>query len=154
MKKVISSTLLFSSIFISTAGFACNDHKMNISDSYVREMPPASKNTAAYMQLKNMTDKPIKLLEVKSDIAKKIELHNIVSEKGLLKMQPQPFIEVKANNTLTLKPGSYHIMMMGMKRQVKQGEQVKMTLTFEGGITRELTVPVKPIVPNSAKAQH
>ncbi|MDE1463072.1 copper chaperone PCu(A)C [Spartinivicinus poritis] len=154
MKTLISSALLLSSLFIAAPSFACDDHKLEISGSYVREMPPASKNTAAYMQLKNTTDKPLKLLEVQSDIAKKIELHNIVNVDGVLKMQPQPYIEIAANNSLTLKPGSYHVMMMGVKRQLKQGEEVKMTLKFEGGMTRELTAPVQPIVPKSAKAEN
>ena len=152
MKQLISPLLLVTSAFLVTGAFACDDHKVTITEPYVREMPPASKNTAAYMQLKNPAGKSIKLLEVQSDIAKKIELHNIVNKDGVLKMQPQPFIEVAANSTLTLKPGSYHVMMMGVKRQLKQGEQVKMTFKFEGGITRELTAPVKPIMPKSAKA--
>jgi copper(I)-binding protein len=68
---------------------------------------------------------------------------------GTMKMNVVPFVELPAGKMVELKPGGHHVMLMGLKQQLKGGELVPLTLTIEGASgkkeTLELKVPIKAL---------
>jgi len=73
---------------------------------------------------------------------------------NVMKMRQVPGIEVPPGKTVELKPGGYHVMLMDLKQQVKEGQTVPLTLTFEGpdGKRQDLQVqaPVRSLAGGAA----
>jgi hypothetical protein len=76
-------------------------------------------------------------------VAAEVQLHTMTMDGGVMRMrQVEGGIAVPARGTLELKPGSYHIMFMGLKRQLRQGERFPVTLRFQraGSVTVQFAV--------------
>lgn len=97
----------------------------------------------AFMNIKNDTAKDDFLIGGSSPVAGKIEVHTHVNDNGVMRMREVAGgIPLKAGQTTELKPGSYHIMFMGLKKQLKQGEKVPLTLKFKHAKPQTVTVDV------------
>ena len=78
-----------------------------------------------------MGSAPDRLVGGSSAVAKDVQVHEMTMANGVMKMRRLAGgLEIKPGQTVTLKPGGYHIMFVGMKRQLKQGEHFKVTLQF------------------------
>jgi copper(I)-binding protein len=108
------------------------------------------------MQLKSA--KTVKLVEVKSPVAGRVELHQMAMEGQTMRMRAVDSIELPAGQTVNLASGGYHVMLFELKRQLKEGEQVPLSLTVvDAAGKREnlaLTVPVKPLTYTGTAAAH
>ena len=100
------------------------------------------KNTAAYMTINNSSLLKDKLLKVECLESTSTELHDHINEEGIMKMRPVQAIIVETP-TVDLKPGSLHIMLIGLKKDLKPGEIVKMHLIFEQSGRVDLSFPVQ-----------
>jgi len=128
----------------SSAAFAAGAaDSINVVDPYVRMMPPGARATAAFMLLKNGSDKDAKFVKAESAAAKAVELHTHINEGGMMKMRPVAAIEIKAKGETALKPGSYHIMMIDPVAAMKEGDKVEITLNFDDGSSKKIEAPVK-----------
>ena len=101
---------------------------------------------AAYFRIKNTGPVADALVSASSPVAMMVELHETVMEGATAKMQPVAKIEVPANGEQVLKPGGYHIMLMGLNQELKVGDTIQLTLTFEKSGTMTISVPVTPFV--------
>ena len=63
----------------------------------------------------------------------------------VMKMRPIEKIEIKANSSVELKPGSFHVMFIGLKAPLKVEEKKNLTLTFSNGQKENLSIPVKEL---------
>jgi len=99
-------------------------------------------NTAAYCTLTNTGSDPDKLMRVECMDTTTVELHNHVEEDGVMKMRPVSFIEIGAS-PVTLKPGSLHIMLMGLKDSFQGKKNISMTLYFQKAGPLQIDFPVK-----------
>jgi copper(I)-binding protein len=97
----------------------------------------------AYMTLRNNGAVPDKLVKVTSPIAEKAEIHETKVEGGMAMMRPVGAIELKRRSSVQLKPGGLHVMLMGLQRPLKEGERIKLTLTFERAGTIEIEARVE-----------
>ncbi len=104
----------------------------------------AGGNTAAYLTLKNGGAEDT-LVSASISEANMVEIHETAAAaSGMMEMRPlTQGIKVPANGSVELKPGSYHVMVMGLKQDLKIGANVKLKLTFKSGKTLELTAPVQ-----------
>ena len=114
-------------------------------DPYVRLVPPGQPTTAAFFVLKNTDDKDHKVVKTESPAAKVAEMHNHVSEGGMMKMRPVKDIEIKAKGEAVLQPGGLHVMLIELKQALKEGDNVAIKLTFEDNSSKEITAPVRKI---------
>jgi len=119
--------------------------EVQIDNGYVRATPPGVPNGAAFMTLTNSAGQPVSLISAKTEIARKAELHNHIDHNGMMQMRQVKAIEIPAQGSVELKPGSYHIMMMGLSGQLKEGQQVDMTLKFSDGEQQQLSLPVQRV---------
>jgi copper(I)-binding protein len=72
-----------------------------------------------------------------------VELHTHIEENGMKAMRKVDFIDVPASGSVELKPGSFHVMFIKLKDQLKEGQQVTVTLVFEKAGEVAVTLPVK-----------
>ena len=100
---------------------------------------------AVFMTLKNDGRRPDTLIAAHADgIAEAVELHRTTVDDGVMKMQPvESGIEIPAQSEVVLKPGDYHMMLLGLKRDLKVGDTFTITLSFELSDPLELSVEVR-----------
>lgn len=105
-------------------------------------MEMAGTNSAAYLVIKNTGGQADKLIKAESDVAKAVEIHNVTMENDVMKMFQVDGVDVPANGQAELKPGSFHVMLIGLTRDLKAGEKIQLTLTFAtaGTVTVEAEV--------------
>jgi len=102
----------------------------------------ASETTAAYMLVKNTGSEPDMLLTAACDTANMVEVMNTQMEGDMMSMSETKGIEIPAGASVELKSGSYHIMLMDLKEDLKAGGTVSVTLVFEKAGTIVVEVPV------------
>jgi len=115
-----------------------------ITNPWVRVVPPGSANTAAYMSIRSVrkSDALVRA-SVPRSLAMKTELHlsTMDPETGRMAMVQQKRVGIPRNRTRQLKMGSYHVMIMGLKKNVRAGTKVPITLRFlRAGTVRVLAV--------------
>jgi copper(I)-binding protein len=135
---------------VSTAALA----QVSVTEPWIRATVPAQKTTGAFMQLKSA--KAARLVEVKSPVAGRVEIHEMAMEGQTMRMRAVTGLDLPAGQPVNLASGGYHIMMFDLQRQLKEGEQVPLTLTVEeAGGKREnvaVQVPVKALTYKPAGA--
>ncbi|MDP3899124.1 MAG: copper chaperone PCu(A)C [Mesorhizobium sp.] len=98
-----------------------------------RATPEGAQVGGGFVTIRNTGAAPDRLVAVASDISGKAEIHEMaVDSAGVMTMRPlADGLPIAAGATTELKPGSYHIMFMGLKQQSKPGDKFSATLTFE-----------------------
>lgn len=104
-----------------------------IDHPWSRATPAGADVAAGYLRLRNAGATPDRLISATAEIAGKTEIHEMaVDAAGVMTMHPVAGgLEIPAGGEVSLKPGSFHMMFMGLKRQIRQGEHFSGTLTFE-----------------------
>jgi periplasmic copper chaperone A len=115
--------------------------KVQSADVWARAA--AMGNSAAYMILRNGGDTADRLIKAESDVANAVELHKSTMEGGIMKMAPVENIEVPAKGQAKLEPGGLHVMLIGLKRELKAGEKIKLKLQFEKAGMQEVEAEVR-----------
>lgn len=103
----------------------------------------AGDNGAAFFVISNQENASLVLRSASGTIAEKIELHKSSMENGVMKMEPQAFVEVPAKQSVEFKPGSYHVMLINLKQDLKPGDTFDLTLQFDGSEAKTIQVTVK-----------
>jgi len=127
---------------------------ITVQQAYIRSSAPGAPTGAAFMRLSNTGPTPLSLDGARTERAAASELHNHVSDNGVLRMRRVETIEVPAGGSVELEPGGYHLMLMGLQRPLREGETVPVTLHFSDGSEQRLQLPVQRNAPASTGAQH
>jgi hypothetical protein len=88
-------------------------------------------NGAAYMIIRNIGNQPDRLVSAAGDVAAAIELHTVENNNGVMAMRPVDSIDVPAGGQVELKPGGYHVMLVGLNQPLAPGDRFALTLQFE-----------------------
>jgi copper(I)-binding protein len=99
--------------------------------------------SAAYLTITNSGGTADALVKVESDVANSVELHTMTMANNVMMMSPVDKIDVPANGKAELKPGGFHVMLIGLKHDLKEGDVVKLTLTFQNAGKIEVEAPVR-----------
>jgi copper(I)-binding protein len=116
---------------------------IEIDHPWSRATPPGAQVAGGYLTIVNNGGVPDRLVSVTSDISAKAEVHEMGVKDGVMTMRPvEGGVAIPAGGKVELKPGGYHLMLMGLKRPVKEGESFPATLTFEkaGSVAIEFQV--------------
>jgi periplasmic copper chaperone A len=104
---------------------------LKVSAPWARATPKGASVGGGYMKITNTGSAPDHLIGGSTDVAKSFEVHEMKMEGGLMKMRSVAGgIEIKPGETVTLDPDGYHVMLVGLKEQLKQGDHFKATLEF------------------------
>lgn len=125
----------------SLAGTAADS--LSVFDPYVRLVPPGQPNSAAFMRIQNAGARPYRLVRAESPAAEIVELHTHIHEDGAMKMRPVKEITVPARGEVALEPGGLHIMLIQLKRPLKEGETAPLTLVFDDGSRKTVQAAVR-----------
>ena len=145
--KTLIKTLLLTGALVTSSAFA----QVTVENAWVRAMVPQQQGTGAFLDI--TSDKDAKLVGVSSTLLPNVEIHEMAMENNVMKMRQVAGVDLPAGKTVQLKPGGYHLMFMGVKQQLKDGDTVPLTLTIENNDgtkeTIDVQAPVRPL--NGAK---
>ena len=116
---------------------------IKIDHPFARATPPGAKTGGVFVTLENTGDRADRLMSVSSPVAGVAEIHETKLDAGMMKMREVGPLEVKAGETVQLKPGGYHVMLSELKRPLKAGDKFPMTLEFENAGAVEVSVWVE-----------
>jgi copper(I)-binding protein len=104
---------------------------LKISAPWARATPKGASVGGGYMKITNTGTAPDRLVGGSTDICRRFEVHEMKMEGGVMKMRPlADGIEIKPGQTVTLDPSGYHVMFVGLNKQLMQGDHFKATLEF------------------------
>ena len=103
--------------------------QVDVTDPWARATGKGQKATGVFMNL--TAKKATRLVGVKSELTSVAQVHEMKMDKDVMKMQSIKALDLPAGQTVSLKPGSYHVMLMDLKAPVAEGSHVVVTLMFE-----------------------
>ncbi len=103
---------------------------------------PAGDNSAAYFTVVNGGNAADTLVGVVTDAAARADVHRSRVEDGVARMLPVPRLAVPAHGRIACEPGGYHVMLMGVKRDLRVGGRVRLVLRFRASGDRVIDAPV------------
>ena len=106
---------------------------VHVIDAWVRASPPGAKNGAAYATIVNHSMTANALIEANSPAVAKVELHTHKLVDGVMKMRRMPSVAIPGHGSAKLQPGGDHMMLLGLKRTLKAGGHIMVTLKFRSG---------------------
>ena len=130
---------------IATRAFAHHDFTLGdlrIGHPWTRAAG-ANTNGAGYMTLRNTGTRPDKLIAASTPLARTVELHTHIREGEVMRMRPVADIPVPAGQTVRLRPGGLHVMLIGLTEPLRQGAEVPLTLRFEQAGEVRITLEVQ-----------
>jgi periplasmic copper chaperone A len=139
---------IFLSFFLAASLLATHAQaQVTAKNAWVRATVPAQKTTGAYMTLTSSED--VKVVGASSPAAARVELHASMSMGGVMQMHAMDSIALPTGKAVELKPGGMHVMLIGLKGQMKAGDKVPIALAIEkkGGAREAVQVEatVRPI---------
>ncbi len=142
----IKSTLFAAATAVAFAmpAFAAD---ITVDDPYARASSMMSSSGAAFMIIHNNTDTDDQLVGAASDVAEKVELHtHKEDENGVMRMlHVEEGFAIPAGGTIEMVRGGHHVMFLGLKEEMQQGDVISVTLQFEkaGDVTVEVPVDLE-----------
>lgn len=104
---------------------------VDVTDGWTRATPGNATTAAVYLRIINVGKEPDKLIGVGVGAAQKAELHTGTMANGVMRMEMVPAVVIPAGGTVTFSPAGNHIMLIGLKAPLKEGESFLVTLDFE-----------------------
>ena len=119
---------------------------IHITQPWARATPKGASSGAAYLTVTNTGTAPDKVSCVAADAAASCQIHSVTVEDGVMKMRPvEGGLEIGPGETVTLKPSSFHMMLVGLKHPLEPDGTVEATLQFEKAGTIKIALPILPI---------
>lgn len=119
--------------------------QVTVEQPWSRATPPGSKIGVGFMQLRNTGGTLERVIGVSSPVAGRVEMHVTTRDGDVMKMRHVEALEIPAGGAVALKPGGTHLMLMDLKRPLKEGDRVPLTLKLESGGDVEVELPVEPL---------
>ncbi len=142
MKRITAAVLLLAALPVMA--------QVTVKDPWVRATVSQQKATGAFMQITSAQD--ARLVEARSPVAGVVEVHEMTMDKDVMRMRAIKGLDLPAGKSVELKPGGYHVMLMDLKQQMKEGDTVPVTLVVEGKDKKRTNVEVKASVKALATA--
>jgi periplasmic copper chaperone A len=122
------------------------------SDGWSRATPPGAKEAVGYLVLTNRGDEERSLLKITSPISDEVRIHrSSVDSQGVAKMWPVGFLRLQPGETVRFDPNGLHVMLSALKKPLKVGDKVPLTMQFDGFLQPfTVMLEVRPLVPAAA----
>jgi len=155
MTVIAATALLALAGLVGFAPAADEKHPIHLDNAWARKAPMggqagaghagagAKGNGAVYVRISNHGKEADALISAASEASDRVELHETINEGGVMKMRPLSKMAVSADGKLEMKPGGHHIMLLGLRRNLKPGDKVTVTLTFEKAGPLSIEAPVR-----------
>jgi copper(I)-binding protein len=127
---------------------------LELSDLWARATPPGAVTAAGYLTITNDGGEADRLIAVATPLAARGEVHEMAVTDGVMTMTPAEPVEIAPGATVTLAPGGFHLMFVGMKEPLTAGTVMPVTLTFENAGTIETYLHVVAIGALAPETEH
>ena len=153
--RIIGGAILLLAALLIAIG-AATAHEFSAKDvtvahPWARATPGGVNVGGAFLEIKAAPGNGDRLIGGKSPVAGSVEIHSHVIDQGVARMRRVEAIAIKGGTSVVLKPGGYHVMLMDLKQPLKEGDLLKLTLSFEKAGDIEVEATVEPI---GAKGPH
>jgi copper(I)-binding protein len=131
---MLMRTLLMLVLLAAIAPAVAHEIKVGsieLTDLWSRATPPGAKTGGGYLTITNTGGEPDRLIAVSTPVAAENQLHEMAVKDGVMTMSEAEGIEIPAGGSVTLAPGGFHLMFIGLKDPLTEGEELPVTLTFE-----------------------
>ena len=141
----IKLTVALATLLLSVLAYA-HDYAvgaLSIDHPWARATAPGAPVGGGFMSIRNAGDQPDRLIGASADFATEVQIHESSMADGMMRMQHRPEgVAVPESGALVLRPGSYHLMFVGLQHRLVEGERETVTLQFEraGEVEVELTI--------------
>lgn len=143
MNKRLTGLLAAAIFALGTAAASAKD-TVEVDHVWIRATVPGQKVAAAYLDITSPV--AAKLVAARSPAAAIVELHTMSMHDGVMEMRQVEDIALPAKHTIHLAPGGYHVMLINLKKPLKAGEKVPLTLVVEGADKHQSELPVTATV--------
>jgi copper(I)-binding protein len=158
--RLLIGSFIAGAVLAFTSTLACaHGYKLGaivIGHPFSQTTLPGQPNGGAYLRLENQGGAD-KLLSATTPVSKSVEMHMTSMDGDVMRMRQVDAIELPANKLVDLKPGASHIMLVGLKAPLKEGDSFPMTLKFEkaGEVVVDVKVQaLQPAAPSAAASMH
>lgn len=119
---------------------------VSVDSPWLRETAPGAKAGGGYALIRNTGKAEDRLLGGRTAVAASVDVHSMTMDGNIMRMRPvSGGLAIAPGGSVALKPGGYHLMLMGLKRPLKQGETVTITLRFAKAGEVPVRFRVEPI---------
>lgn len=125
---------------------------ISAQNAWVREVPPVAPAAALFVRLHNASTQPVVIRALSSPAAERVEWHDMVMSDGHMRMTQRRQIELPPGETL-LQPGASHLMLLGLRKPLRVGDAVPLTLSLANGETLVMSAEVRATRPISLSAK-
>lgn len=144
---------LIATLLAATTSLAAHAADVTVTDAWIRASVQGQATTGAYMTL--TAREPLVLTGASTPVAGMAEVHQMRMEGDVMHMAPvEGGLRLAPGTPVELKPGGYHIMMMGLKTQLRPQTSVPITLHFRNAAGQESDVKLSVPVATSQPHQH
>jgi copper(I)-binding protein len=141
--RALAIVLLVTGFVLGTGAASAQTGHLAVDNAWARATPGKSETGAAYVTILSPTAD--RLVSASTPVAKKAELHTMAMTGMVMKMRPLASLDIPAGQPVTLKPGGMHIMLIGLRQPLHQGQSFPLTLTFEKAGSRTVNVAVEKL---------
>jgi copper(I)-binding protein len=140
---------LATAMLLAAGAASAHDYKAGdlvIDHPWVRATPPGASTAGGYATITNHGTEQDRLTGGSATDVERVEVHQMTVENNVMKMRPlDAGLEIGPGETVELKPGGYHLMMIGPKEQITEGSKIEGTLVFEKAGTVDVSFKVEPM---------
>jgi copper(I)-binding protein len=134
--------VLLAALAASGAAYA-QSNPVKVDNAWARATPPRAEVGALYLTL--TASAPDRLVGISTPVAAKAEVHEMSMENGVMRMRETPGVMLPAGQPVVFGPGGYHVMLMGLKAPLKQGQTIPLHLTFASAAPVDTTATVQAV---------
>jgi len=116
-----------------------------VEPPWARATPAGARTGAVYVTLANNGSSSDRLLSAATPVADQVQFHSTSEENGVSRMREMRTVEVTPGARVAFSPGGMHIMLVGLKQPLKEGQTFPMTLNFEKAGKIDLMVPIAKV---------
>ena len=117
--------------------------ELDIRDAWIKNLPPTTPVRAGYMTIYNAQTHALSVIAIRSDAFASVEIHQTISQDGMMRMEPVPVLKIEPHATVQLAPGGLHLMMMNPTEPTKPGEVLEIVIELDDGSMQSLNMTVK-----------
>lgn len=128
---------------LANAASACEG--LTAKDAWVREPPPVARVAAAYVALQNTGDRPLSIARIESACCGSVMMHDTVSDGDRVRMVHLHSLTLEPGDSAEFTPGGKHLMLMGPRKPLTNGDAVQMDFTCDDGGTTRIGFEVRKV---------
>lgn len=118
---------------------------VKVENAWTRATPPGAKLGAGYLTLRNTGARADRLVGASSPAAERVETHVTIRDGDISRMREVKGYDIPANGSLALEPGGAHLMLINLKRPLKEGDKVPLVLRFQRSGEQKVELQVRAL---------